>query len=170
MFKLTGHNSNPLNSYECDASIENRGNIYKVSYKIENYKGHTSLDFSKDYKLNEGLWDFDVCEAFLTHEHEHYLEIQSSPLNQTFSYYIESPREKFYLPENLNLKVSNSVNRNSWNCEMIISKKDIPGKGQLKGNLFVVLKEKDQRCYFALNINPEKSADFHKPDLFKKLL
>lgn len=170
MHKLKGHSSNNSNDFECFASIREVNNSIEMNFKIEGYYPNTKDSFTKNIKDNIGLWNFDVCEAFLSFEDTKYIEIQSSPLNQPFSYIVSKPREIFEFPKNLDLTLTNEIEINLWNCKMIIDKKSIPGSGKLMGNLFVCLGDDDERYYFALNPNAEDTADFHRPDLFKDLL
>lgn len=170
MHKLKGHSSNNSNDFECFASIKEDQEYIFIDFKIDAYYPNTKDSFTKDYTQNEGLWNFDVCEAFLSFSDERYLEVQSSPLNQPFCYLISKPREVFDIPESLDLTLDNSIEINLWTCSMKLSKSDIPGDGKLIGNLFVCLGDDEERFYFSLNSNLEDTPDFHRPDLFKELL
>lgn len=140
-------------------------------FKVQNYRPHTSDNFSEDYTKNWGLWDFDVVEVFVRKQNtEQYLEIQTSPKNQTFALLIEKPREVFHSPKELNFEVENYIQDNSWEAKLKLNLEDIPGTSSIiEGNCFACLGAKDQREYFALNINTEEQPDFHMPNLFIKL-
>lgn len=170
MHKLKGHRSNNSNDFECFASIKDVNDNIEISFKIDGYYPNMKDSFTKKIEDNVGLWNFDVCEAFLSFEDSKYLEIQSSPLNQPFSYIVTKPREVFEFPKNLDLNLKNEIEISLWKCVMIINKKSIPGSGELIGNLFVCLGDNEERYYFSLNPNSEDTADFHRPDLFVELL
>lgn len=170
MHKLTGHSSNNSNDFECFASIKEDQDYIYINFKVDGYYPNTKDSFTKDYTQNVGLWNFDVCEAFLSFSDERYLEIQSSPLNQPFSYLVSKPREVYEFPKLLDLTLDNSIDINLWTCSMKLLKANIPGSGKLIGNLFVCLGDDDERYYFSLKPNPDVTADFHRPDLFKELL
>ncbi len=170
MHKLTGHASNEINDFKCFASIFESNEDIVINFRVEGYYPNTKDSFTQNYKDNIGLWNFDVCEAFLSFSDTKYLEVQSSPLNQPFSYLISKPREEFSFPNTLNLSLENSIELNLWTCNMKISKRDIPGSGNLIGNLFICLGDDNERYYFALNPNLEDVPDFHRSDLFKELL
>ena len=170
MYLLEAHSSNSKSDVSCHAEVKNSQNRIDIYFKVDNYFPNICDSFSKDYRENEGLWNFDVCEAFLSFGDSSYLEIQSSPNDSPFAYMIKKPREDFYIPKKLDLIVSNTTYKKRWISTLSISKKDIPGSGSLVGNLFVCLGPKDKRLYFALNINSESNPDFHRPDLFKELL
>lgn len=140
-------------------------------FVIMNYTPNQNIEFSKNYKENWGLWDTDVAEVFIKKDDSsEYLELQSSPLNQPFALMIEVPREKYYSPDKLDFKISNIIKEYEWNSCIEISLDSIPGNSKtIVGNCFVCLGNKDNREYFALNINLDKAPDFHKPELFVEL-
>lgn len=168
--KLKLHNSCAVH-HSVDVEWIIDGDYVHFDFEINNYIPNQNIDFGSDYKENQGLWDFDVVEVFIKREDSsEYLEVQSSPLNQPFALNIELPREKFYVPEILDLAVSNFTLNNTWKSTITIGLNSIPGNSnKLIGNCFSCLGSAEQREYFALNINTESKPDFHRPELFIEL-
>ncbi|MCT4641321.1 MAG: hypothetical protein N4A33_03420 [Bacteriovoracaceae bacterium] len=170
MKTLVGHHSNSL-SHKPQININELDDWIEINLEVKIDKLNFNPQFSKvDIKKNIGLWDYDVFEAFLTFEDSSYLEIQTSPKDQIFSYLIKSPRKDYDFPNSLELKAQNHFNDGIWTSKMTVSKESIPGNGKLVGNIFCVLGKDTDRSYYALNINTEDEPDFHRPDLFRSLL
>lgn len=140
---------------------------FEVSTKTQ---WHTSEEFSTATYENWGLWNFDVVEVFVTGHHGHlpYLEIQISPLGQTFALVIDEPRKIFAYPKDLKFNSSSKVEGNTWTAHLDVSLKSIPGMvGMAKGNLHACLGLAPEREYFGLHISDR--IDFHRPEFFQEL-
>lgn len=140
-------------------------------FKVSNYNPHQNSKFGNSYQDNWGLWEHDVVEVFIKKENTNsYLEIQTSPLGQPFALIIEKPRVEFHAPESLSLNLENAVDNKTWISKLTLSLDNIPGSGEkLIGNCFACLGSKDNREYFALRMNQDEHADFHRPELFVEL-
>lgn len=133
-------------------------------------------NMSHDWAKNWGLWNNDVVEGFLQLRKDPndltapYLEIQVSPLNQPFALIITEPRKTFFPPEKLNFTTECQGEDRTWTGKMTV---ELPENLQgeiLFGGFFACLGPTgDTREFYALNPNPEKNPDFHRPELFVNL-
>lgn len=178
MYKLNPHKSNPKNDYNISCTHKVDDSLHCFSFTVNTAEQlNIEKSFLADSYKNEGLWNFDVAEVFIQKRDKSdnsgvfgpYLELQVSPLNQQFAYLITRPREEFAFPESLNsFKSRAQIIDGGFSAEIMIHDSDIPGVGDsVFVNLFACLGAKEKRCYFALNINNDTNADYHKPELFK---
>ena len=170
MNKLIPHHKNEGKKLDiCASWLINKDSI-EFTITVNDYD---SSNINKAFSLtswnNEGLWNYDVVEVFISRANKTpYLELQSSPINQKFALIINIPRIDFESPKILSTKVDIS-SKNPWVTVINIPISDIPGSGNiLYGNCFSCLGSAKKRQYYALNINDGESADFHKPELFVK--
>lgn len=147
------------------------GEYVHFDFEVRNYTPHQNKEFGNDYKENWGLWNTDVVEVFIKrNDSQDYLEVQTSPLNQPFGLIIEEPRVKWHIPKVLDLAVSNITLAGIWKSTLSIGLNFIPGtSNHFIGNCFACLGREESREYFALNINTEKTPDFHRPELFVEI-
>lgn len=170
MHLLNAHCSNKSSLYSPSFEVLDMGKSIKLKYSVSSQSGfRTNDDFALDTIENWGLWEYDVIEIFLTYNKSQYLELQVSPLNQKFALLISKPRVDFKYPKEIKVESKVNLSKTQWGGEFNINKKDIPqGELNLKGSVFAILG--DPREYYAINPNPEDSADFHRPELFGELL
>lgn len=127
--------------------------------------------FTEDYTRNWGLWNKDVVECFLQLRETTedlkapYLEIQVSPLNRPFALVITEPRQKYFVPQNLEFKTMVSIQGRTWTGTMEVNLPPELKGGMLYGGFFSCLAQ-DPREFYALEPNPESNPDFHRPELF----
>ncbi len=172
MQKLSSHRSNPQSDNFVEVGYSKGIDAIEINFKVSAKKLHINPSFSQDTLNNFGLWDFDVVEVFLQGASEDgaYLELQCSPLGQKFALKIIEPRKKTAEVAQLNGSIKHQQLANGFEVQFIVKSADIPGDfSHLKGNLTACLGAKDAREYYALNINNEEQADFHRPDLFLEL-
>jgi hypothetical protein len=171
MNKLIPHSKNEAANLEIKSSWLIKKDSIEFTITVDDYENsHINQDFSLSGWNNEGLWDYDVVEVFISRTNRlPYLEVQSSPLNQSFALIINNPRISFETPTNLKTKIE-ITSKNPWVTVFNIPFSDIPGSGNiLYGNCFSCLGSAKKRQYYALNINADDIADYHKPELFVKL-
>ena len=172
MYVLSSHINNPESHYLVSMDYKLEQSFLRIHFTVEFQKLFVSNAFSLDSFKNWGLWETDVVEIFITRSEQRtpYLELQFSPLSQKFALIVETPRQQFSYPEELDVKVKSHVNTKSWDCEIHVPFHQIPGSSQeIYGNFHACLGESVKRCYYGYQINSEVSPDFHRPDLFKKL-
>ena len=165
---LSAHSANNTSLYGPEVSWQVTEKTIDFKFSVRSSCGFHSCDnFGFDYSKNWGLWDFDVVEIFIKRSGEHYLELQCSPLGQTVALLIEKPREKHVIPKTLPVNFTSNIDT-EWKTKISIPLDFIPGDGaSIFGGCFACLGE-NPREYYSLNPNPEKSADFHRPELFLK--
>jgi len=166
------HKANCMHNSQVQVQYEFRNDSLFVHFEVQTEKLHLNPDFTTVGFNNNGLWDYDVVEVFIQKKDDsnHYLEIQCSPLSQKFALLVKKPREVTQSIQSLCSKVSASKNALGFSADFEILFNDIPGHGnELRGNFFSCLGPADAREYFALNINQDDQADFHRPDLFQTL-
>ena len=159
------HHNNPLN-LEAYAHFWVEKSRFHINFHFQG-KTHTHTKFSQTGYDNWGLWEYDVLELFLTRNHSHYLELQISPLKQTFALLVIEPRKTYEKIERLDLafQVEHSANLFRVCADLAVS--DIPGSSQhIQGNVHACLGPSDKRCFLGTNINSEEKVNFHRPDLF----
>jgi hypothetical protein len=135
--------------------------------------------FTTDWSKNWGLWNKDVVEVFLQLRKfpddikAPYLELQVSPHNQPFALIVTEPRVHFSPPKELIFSHEVSVVGRSWITEMkvtlpteLLPKEPIDI--EVYGSFFACL-DQEPREYFALELNPGPTPDFHLPELFLPL-
>ncbi len=171
MKNLKPHRNNPDKEARVEYRIENQQDFIYLWFEVKVSKSHVSKKFESESTDNWGLWDFDVVEVFLQKSPGNYIELQTSPLNQWFSLEIIKPREETAPLKSLGKsKIHGQLTEKGFQGEFIIDKSIIPGVGpNIYGNLTACLGSQEQRSYYALNINKEDCADFHRPELFLKL-
>jgi hypothetical protein len=148
-----------------------------IQFEVQKRVGKDFLSneaFTNEWSKNWGLWNHDVVEAFLQlriHKddiHAPYLEIQVSPLNQPFALIITEPRKKFFAPPKLEFQTESLVDGKIWRSRMeVVLPEEIKGT-HLYGGFFACL-EQNPREFYALELNPEETPDFHRPELFQPL-
>lgn len=171
MHNLAQYPSITLQDHQVRGQLSIEGSNVVVNFEVSFTSGlNYSSKFTKDSIENWGLWEFDVVEVFLTRTGlgMPYLEVQVSPLGQTFALIVKEPRKEYTYPENLQLQVSNQVANGIWKSQIVIPLSQIPGEGDiLKGNLHSCLGQTQARQYFGLNISDR--IDFHRPEYFIEL-
>jgi hypothetical protein len=168
MKKLIPHHSNKSNKANIEASWEFFENSIEFTITVYDYdKSNINSKYLVSDWNNIGLWDYDVVEVFISRSNKlPYLELQSSPINQNFALIINNPRLETIAPYKIETKIDIS-SQNPWVTVINIPFSDIPGSGNiLYGNCFSCLGSAKNRNYYALNINKEDNANFHKPELF----
>lgn len=173
------HSSNSDSTASVNVSWELQVNHILVSFKVENSPTTTNRDFLTDGWKNNGLWEYDVVEVFIQLTDEKkldgpYLELQVSPLEQKVALLIKKPRIDVVSAGELTSSASANTYTTGFDGTFKIDYRDIPGHENknhtvIKAGFFACLGKKENRKYFALNINTEAQADFHKPELFKKI-
>ena len=177
MPQLTPHHSNKNKDIRVQYTIELKEKQLFIKFTVKNSPISTNASFLKDGWGNIGLWDYDVVEVFVQFSDQadgHYLELQVSPLSQKFALLIKRPRVEVEKVTNLKSEASGSESENGFEALFKIDYRDIPGKAKTKTNiikagLFACLGKGEGRNFFALNINTEAQADFHRPELFKEI-
>jgi hypothetical protein len=172
---LKPHSSTPKNETQISGEIKRLGR--KIIWKMELTPGrswYVNPLYGDDPRKNWELWNWDVVEAFLqlrTHVEDikaPYLELQISPRGQMFCLVILRPREAFFTPLNLAINCSTeSIDGCLVSTVEVELPEDLVGE-ELWGGLFSCLGA-SPREFYALNPNPEERADFHRPELFKRL-
>ena len=171
MNKLIPHNKNLAPNRKINSTWLINEDSIEFTIAVADYLDcNINQDFSLNSWNNEGLWNYDVVEVFISRSNKvPYLEVQSSPINQNFALIINSPRTKFEKPKNLKTKIE-ILSKNPWVTVIKIPFSDIPGSGNiLYGNCFSCLGSAKKRQYYALNVNAEDIPDYHRPELFVKL-
>jgi hypothetical protein len=170
MPKLNAHCSNKSELYLANYSMFESEDAIFFEFEIISKEGfYTSNEFKLDSYENWGLWEYDVVEVFLTYA-KTYLEVQLSPLGQTFALLIHEPRKDFKYPQSFEFTSVAEIKDNTWIAKIEIKKKDIPGyerDAKLKGNIFAILGK--DREFYALNPNLDEIPNFHRPELFLEL-
>jgi len=177
MNKLIQHSSNPENTDVVSVDYQVTNKQVSIQFKVLTPQVHVSDEFTKEGFANHGLWNFDVVEVFIQKRETSspaselitgdYLEIQCSPMNQKFALLVKKPRIEVEPIEALGTQFSAIEIPGGFEVEFTIPITDIPGDGaDVYTNFCVCLGASDKRCYYALNINTEGKADFHRPDLF----
>lgn len=167
MHKLNAHSSNQNNDYDCFFDININEDFVTFDFSVFGEKAPLSSDIFVSHFKNWGLWNFDVVEFFLTFSDNsnEYLELQISPLNQLFALEISTPRRDFSYPNNFDIDSGVFIDGNNWHGRLSVPIDLIPGNSnKLRGNITSILGR--PRNHFALNINKDNRADFHRPDLF----
>lgn len=129
-------------------------------------------DFSFDRYDNEGLWDFDVVEVFISRSLNNlpYLELQVSPIGQKFALFIDEPRKKTRKVIDITVDIATELTTYGFKASFSIPKNLIPGdSNEIFANFFACLGDKEERSYFAFNVNNGTNPDYHLPKLFKKI-
>ena len=165
---MTPHHNNSSSTQQVYVSylVEKE---FKVDFRIENQEEwNTNSKFSQDPTHNWGLWNHDVVECFFHYDNNPYLEIQLSPLGQAFELVIVDPRKIFYTPLTYKFNYESTLEENIWSAHLYLPLDYFPKSGKLRANFFAILGKK-VRNYYALNINKEEHADFHRPELFINL-
>lgn len=164
--KLQHHNSSLENFHiECELRftefVELHFTVHSKEYDFKKSERFSNLPFK-----NWGFWEEDVIEIFIRRKGEKaYLEAQISPSSLGFQLIIEKPRELFYTPLFETVKTTSSFNGKKWQGTLTIPQGLIPGSGsEFEGGIFAILG--NPREHYALNPNPEKSPDYHRPELF----
>ncbi len=135
--------------------------------------------FTSDWSKNWGLWNKDVVEVFVQLRKNPedlkapYLELQVSPNNSPFALIITEPRQHFYPPKELKFSHQVNIEGRSWRTQM---KFTLPSEllthsmaeVEIFGSFFACL-DQEPREYYALELNPEPSPDFHRPEFFLPL-
>jgi hypothetical protein len=177
MRSLLAHSSNKSSEYQVKFDYKLGTDAIDILFEVQFFKGlHSSSAFSQTPEKNWGLWEYDVVETFLqlrnheTDDKAPYLEIQISPLNQKFFLKIIEPRKIFYTPLKLEAKLESKSEGKFWVSKLNIPFQSIGLGTELYGNFFASLGPENKKEYYAWKINPEMKADFHRPDLFRKLL
>ena len=154
------------------------GRVVALSFVVSkrgNSSWYADENFSQDWSENWGLWDNDVVESFLqlrSHEGDltaPYLEVQISPLNQPFALIITEPRKSYHAPKVLDFTHSVNLSEKSWEAFLKVTLPEDLKEGTLFGSFFACLGSGD-REFYALENNPEINPDFHRPELFQKLV
>jgi len=172
MEKLQSHHKNPESQLVPHIQWNMQQNRIVFDFTVKGYSethANISNEFFAGFGKNWGLWEYDVVEVFLRFGDGPYLEMQCSPLGQLYALNIITPREDFSVLDKLSSSAISKVDNDTWTSSMSIHFEDIPGFGDktnLNGNCFTCLGGKDAREYYALKINGEENADFHRPDLF----
>jgi hypothetical protein len=141
----------------------------KLKFLISNYNTlNISDEFSDRACENWGLWNFDVIEFFVRASGANeYLELQTSLNNKQFILKIIRAREIYYTPMDLTFNSNSLADNGSITVEVDLP--NIWNTTKLEGNFFAILGPCDSRCHYAWKLDPNTSADFHRPDLFEKL-
>ncbi len=173
MIKLLPHHMNPTSDRSVYVDYHKNANNIVIEFNVVANELSTNKNFSLGPWDNQGLWDFDVVEVFLQGQSDDgaYLELQCSPLGQKFALLVKEPRKSTQQVTKLNSIVDViEQEADGFKVKFTVDASDIPGAfTHLKGNFFCCLGPAGQREYFALNINKEDTADFHRPDLFVSL-
>jgi hypothetical protein len=177
MQQLSPHHSNGNEDIHVYYSSELLKNHIVISFKVHSNILNTNHDFLQEGWGNIGLWDFDVVEVFIQFSDQadgHYLELQVSPLGQKLALLIRKPRLEYEKINTLLGQADATVSEKGFLAEFKIDYRDIPGfettkTNEIKAGLFACLGPVNARNYFALNINTDAQADFHRPELFKKI-
>jgi hypothetical protein len=170
MQKLRPHLVNTPNDYDIHVTHRVEGTRVVIDFDVQSKESHVSTEFCTDKLSNWGLWDFDVVEVFIQKkcEKNHYLELQVSPLNQKFALLVKEPRKETIEIKSLSSDISSTQTESGFKACFEIEVADIPGdSNEIYANFFACLGPKENRSYFALNINKEAEPDYHRPELFE---
>lgn len=169
MIFLNQHHSHLSDKYTVEASVNIDQDRLKIHFNVTLPELTTNSEFSLDGVSNMGLWEYDVCEAFI-HRYKDkgpYLEVQVSPLNQKLALNIVKPREQVESISKLDFQSKTQNTVTGFEVFMDIAITEIPGDTDIiSGGLFACLGPKERRVYFSLNPNLEPEPDFHRPELF----
>ncbi|MFZ4713546.1 MAG: hypothetical protein ACOYL6_07540 [Bacteriovoracaceae bacterium] len=182
-FSLGREDNYLLHDHAVDVRMSHLDEIFTMEFTVLKKKpnfwigSQTFLTESENAKKNWGLWNYDVVEAFLQVRNTvdevraPYVEVQVSPLNQSFNLIITEPRKIYYTP--LELKFAHQVKlfetEAAYGFQANLSL-ELPWRGKFYfGNFFACLGYGENREYFALNPNHESAPDFHRPELFASL-
>lgn len=168
MFFLRPHSSNKGEISAPSVQVLSDGEFLNISFHLREYTDpYADPSFDKGWR-NWGLWEKDVFEAFLVRGAElPYLELQVSPLGQRFALLISKPRKEFDYPERDVFEGSSIVDESGWKALMRVPLANIPGRGELRANFHSIVGK--SREHFSWSPNPERSPDFHRPELFLPL-
>ena len=172
MIKLQAHRSNPRSNSDICVTHKLRDKYLEVFFNVKtDIAPSISKDFSKEGFDNIGLWNFDVCEVFVRRGGSGaYIELEASPLGQKLALKITKPRIDVGPFEPKNTVISSSRTADGFKSHFKIAISDIPGRGnKIEGNYFCCLGNNDGRSYFAMNINNDTNADYHRPELFMRI-
>jgi hypothetical protein len=170
MQKLQSHSSNPSSDFEVHVDYRIQEKQVIVQFDVKATTSNVSTEYCDESLSNIGLWNHDVVEVFIQKKSElnHYLELQVSPLSQKFALLVKEPRKSTDPVDYIQSEISSVVNESGFSAKFLIHTSDIPGDSdEIYANFFSCLGPKDDRSYFALNINTETEPDYHRPDLFK---
>lgn len=169
---LRRHHTNFKDFPSIAVSSQKQDGALVVDFDFKLPNANLNPNFNTEGWDNSGLWNYDVAEVFVKKGSAPgpYLELQVSPLGQKFALLIHEPRVKTEEVEYLKTQVEVQYEDQNFQAKFIIADEDIPGEGPgYYGNCFACLGESQTRGYFALNINPEKTPDYHRPDLFLEI-
>jgi hypothetical protein len=170
MKKLRPHSVNTANDYDIHVTHRIEDSEVVIEFDVKTSMSHVSAEFCTEKLSNVGLWDFDVVEVFIQKkcEKNHYLELQVSPMNQKFALLVKEPRKDTTQVESLKSNITAKSTEFGFKAIFKIHASDIPGSSdEIYANFFACLGPKENRNYFALNINKEAEPDYHRPDLFE---
>lgn len=170
MLELQAHPVNQAPLSKVTVAHEMSSHLLKVSFNVITPTLFTESKFSLDHWDNWGLWDYDVVEVFLTRAKDlaPYLELQLSPLGHKFALLISRPREDYEKIKNLDVQTTTQMTSDGFKAEFSIPLEIIPGDSkEIMGNFHACLGKESSREFFAWNLNPESTPDFHRPDFFQ---
>lgn len=173
MQELLRYSNSTIQNYQVLAEVMASEDFLEIVFQVDfQYELVTSPQFRMGSYQNWGLWEFDVVEVFLTREPGErlpYIELQISPLGQTFALLINTPRVETSYPEHLSFESNARVENGKWTSILKIPVAEIPGKEKvIYGNFTACLGPSGQREYFSLA--PLEKIDFHQPKLFLALM
>lgn len=177
MFKLTPHHANleqiapAISTPSVEVHLAT-SHLLELVFHFDYASNEALVDERLDHEYkNWGLWECDVFEAFLMFENAHeYLEIQVSPLGQKFALLVQEPRKRWSYPEKCPFESQVVRTGSKVKVKVLVALEAIPGdfNATLLGNMHAILHK--ERRHFSLLPNPEQIPDFHRPDLFLRLL
>ena len=172
MEKISQHPLNFKPFYEVMVAYSLEASHFVIHFELKAPKLFYSEEFSKDSYSNWKLWEYDVAEVFLTKDPNNgYLELQVSPLAQKLAVLIKRPREDYDIYPNFTGLATAEVTKSGFNATFHVPLSEIPGEGSaIFGNLTACLGAFGEQSYFSLIDHPSGEPDFHRPDLFKKLV
>lgn len=140
-----------------------------VKFQVKTKDLNTDDSYSLVGWKNEGLWDLDVVELFLTRENSKgaYLELEISPLGQKVAILVKEARNDFedYIPRSI--EATSDLTADGFEANFNISLSDLPGSGMnVFGNAHACL-GKLSRNYFSLFDCGKGKPDFHRPEYFQ---
>lgn len=130
----------------------------------------------KKYGPKDYPFQFDVVEVFIavgkTHETNlPYYEFELTPYNQTLEVKISDLTKPFDLGITTGSEAIATLTKTGWTGEFKIPLENLNWSGDAKdirGNFFAIF-GKSPRTYWSLYLEPQKKANFHKPEFFKPL-
>ena len=140
---------------------------------------YTELDMDEEFDPNQerhGLWDRDVCEAFirspLEPNDQNYKEFEVAPTGQWCDLKIDRRQSTHDWQWQSGMRTAAEIDRakKSWRVMMAIPFAAFgrrPQTGEVwKANLFRISKHHGERQYLALSPTATESPNFHVPENF----